>query len=368
MTKNSPQTNLATLGLILGLFGVLVALVAFQIVDRYSARILALAGIYIIIAVGLNVISGFTGQLALGQAGFMALGAYTSAIVLMALHEPRQALNGWVFLSTLLAGGTVAAVFGLLVGIPTLRLRGDYLAIATLGFGEIIRVVLTNLDDGLTVVARTFFHLGPEEKITIVGGAAGLKGITQYGAGPSQELWAFVWVFGTLAAVLTLTALLIRSRHGRAFLAIREDEIAAGAMGVPVSRYKVLAFTVSAFLAGVGGALYAPLQGYLNITDFNFIKSIDFLIIIVLGGMGSLTGTLAAGFFYIILQAGLSFAPVFVKDNKILFIALILIAMMLFRPQGLLGTREFSFRSLLEKITGKKKSTPSQTNSQGDAS
>lgn len=360
MDGKNTTTNLLTLGAVLAVFGLLVVLVSLQIIDRYTARILSLAGIYIVISLGLNLISGFTGQLALGHAGFMAIGAYTSAILLLATHAPKTAMNPAFFVMALLAGGAVAALFGLMIGIPALRLRGDYLAIATLGFGEIIRVVLTNLDDGIKGFGVAFLGWNPEEKITIVGGAAGLKGITQYGSGPSQELFGFIWVFGTMIVVLTLLALLIRSRHGRAFLAIREDEIAADAMGVPTSRYKVLAFTVSAFIAGVGGALYAPIQGYMNITDFNFIKSIDFLIIIVLGGMGSLTGTVAAGFFYIILQSLLSFTPPLVKDNKVLFIAMALIAMMLFRPQGLLGTKEFNIRTLLERTFFRTKKGESQ--------
>ncbi len=357
MAISKTPLNFLTFAAILGVFGLLVFLVSQQIIDRYTARILSLAGIYIIISLGLNLISGFTGQLALGHAGFMALGAYTSSIVLLATHGSNAPLNGGVFLLALVAGGIIAALFGLVIGIPALRLRGDYLAIATLGFGEIIRVVLTNLDDGVAAFGRQFLGWDMDAKITIVGGAAGLKDITRYGSGPSQELLGFVWVFGTMLVVLALLTFLIRSRHGRAFLAIREDEIAASAMGVPISRYKVLAFTISAFIAGVGGALYAPIQGYMNITDFNFIKSIDFLIIIVLGGMGSLTGTVAAGFFYIILQSLLSFTPAIIKDNKVLFIATALIAMMLFRPQGLLGNKEFSIRTLLDKTFFRKKET-----------
>lgn len=282
------------------------------IIDEYTAQILTLGGINVIVALSLNLISGFTGQLALGHAGFMAVGAYTTAVLIMKLHVP--------ILPSILAGGVLTAVIGLLIGFPTLRLRGDYLAIVTLGFGEIIRVVMVNLAG-------------------ITGGAAGLKGVPPFSADINlRPIISFAWVYIFMICTIVLISNLIKSSPGRAIISIREDEIASNSMGVNVFYYKIFSFVLSAFIAGVAGGLYAPFFRYLNPTMFNFLKSVDFLIIVVLGGMGSITGTVLAGFGLTYLQEFLRF----LKDFRMVIYPLILILMMLFKPSGLFGNKEIS--------------------------
>ncbi len=300
--------------------GILAALVYIGVIDEYTAQILTLAGINIIVALSLNLISGFTGQLALGHAGFMAVGAYTTAVCIMKFNFPM--------LLAILTSGLVTAVFGLIIGFPTLRLRGDYLAIVTLGFGEIIRVIMINLEQ-------------------ITGGAAGLKGIPSF----TEDILlapalSMLWVFSVMIITIILMSNLIKSSYGRAVLSVREDEIAANSMGINVFYYKMYAFTISAFIAGVGGGLYAPFFGYLNPTMFNFLKSVDFLVIVVLGGMGSITGTVIAGFVLTYLQEFLRF----LRDYRLVIYPLLLIFIMLFRPSGLMGNREISILALWQRL------------------
>lgn len=320
-------------GLVLFIFSVIVVillagLVYAGIIDEYTAQILSSAGINVIVALSLNLISGFTGQLALGHAGFMAVGAYTTAVCIMQFNLPM--------FPSILIGGLVTAGFGLVIGFPTLRLRGDYLAIVTLGFGEIIRVLMVNLEG-------------------ITGGAAGLKGIPPFTENILLEpALALIWVFSFMIGSIFLVSHLINSSPGRAIVSIREDEIASNAMGVNVFYYKMVSFTLSAFIAGVGGGLYAPFFKYLNPTMFNFLKSVDFLIIVVLGGMGSITGTVVAGFALTYLQEFLRV----LKDYRLVIYPLLLILIMLFRPGGLMGNREISPFNLLARLqrmmTGKK--------------
>jgi branched-chain amino acid transport system permease protein len=279
------------------------------VIDAYTAQVLTLGGINVMVALSLNLISGFTGQLALGQAGFMAVGAYTTACLLMRLQ--------FGLLPAITGGGLVTAGFGLLIGFPTLKLRGDYLAIVTLGFGELIMVNLESL----------------------TGGAAGLKGIPSFTAAVSlRPGLSFLWVYLFLVLTLIIVANLIRSSPGRAVLAVREDEIAANAMGINVFYYKMLTFTLAAFIAGIAGGLYAPFFRYLNPTMFNFLKSCDFLIIVVLGGMGSITGTVLAGLGLTYLQEFLRI----VSDYRMVLYPLLLILMMIFRPSGMMGNREWT--------------------------
>jgi branched-chain amino acid transport system permease protein len=294
-------------------------LIYFGIIDEYTAQILTLAGINVIIALSLNLISGFTGQLALGHAGFMAIGGYATAVLVMQCSVPM------VF--AILIGGVVTAIFGYVIGFPTLRLKGDYLAIVTLGFGEIIRVIMINA-----------------EKIT--GGAAGLKGIPSF----SEDILlsptvSFIWVFIFMILIIVLINNLIHSSQGRAIISIREDEIAANSMGVNSFYYKMFAFTFSAFIAGVGGGLYALFFGYLNPTMFNFLKSLDFLVIVVVGGMGSITGTVIMGFVLTYLQEFLRI----LQDYRLVIYPVLLILIMLFRPTGLMGTKEISLSSFTKK-------------------
>ncbi len=289
---------------------IIVALMYLGILDEYTAQILTFAAINVIVALGLNLISGFTGQLALGHAGFMAIGAYSAAILIMRLHMP--------LLPAILIGGVITALFGIIIGFPTLRLKGDYLAIVTLGFGEIIRVIMVNIE-------------------SLTGGAAGLKGVPSFSndinLGP---IISFVWVYFFMAAVIVLVNNLIKSSQGRAIVSIREDEIAANSMGINVFYYKMFAFTLSAFIAGIGGGLYALLFGYLNPTMFTWLKSMDFLMIVVLGGMGSIVGTVATGFILTYLQEFLRI----LQDYRLVIYPLILIFIMLFKPTGLIGIVE----------------------------
>jgi branched-chain amino acid transport system permease protein len=271
-------------------------------------------GFAIILAVSLNLINGITGQFSLGHAGFMAIGAYTGGVL---LKHYEQNLVGVMlpvmFVGVTLLGGITASLSGLAVGIPTLRLRGDYLAIATLGFGEIIRVVLNQIES-----------IGSFE----VGGSAGLHNIPHI----ANFFWAYAWAIVCVVVI----ARLVYSAKGKPFFAVREDEIAAGAMGIDTTNYKVLAFVIGAFFAGVAGVLSATLSGNLDPGDFNFVKSIEIVVMVVLGGSGSITGSVLAAILLTYLPEQLrSF-----QDWRLVIYALLLIVMMLVRPEGLLGNRE----------------------------
>jgi len=294
-----------------------------RVMNPYYFQILILCGINVILAVSLNLVNGFTGQFSIGHAGFMAIGAYTSAVLSMkvfpgtlsameAAHVPAVLAQGAVLLVATLGGGALAAVAGWAVGLPSLRLRGDYLAIVTLGFGEIIRVIILNVDS--------------------IGGARGLSGVPTY----TNFFWVAVWIL----VVVGVSYNLLGSTHGRAMLAIREDEIAAEALGVPTTRYKVTAFVVSAFFAGVAGALYAHFLSYLNPSTFTFIKSIEIITMIVLGGIGSVSGAILAAIVLTVLPEALR--PV--RDFRMVIYSLLLIVLMITRPTGLLGTRELKLR------------------------
>ncbi|MEG1478325.1 MAG: branched-chain amino acid ABC transporter permease [Clostridiales bacterium] len=290
-------------------FVVIQLLINSGIINTYYQDILFLMCINIIMAVSLNLITGFTGQFSLGHAGFMAIGAYAAALIIMKIST----IGG--FILGILAGGALAALVGCLIGFPTLRLKGDYLAIATLGLAEIIRIVVVNL--------------------TITNGAAGLFVIQRF------TNWA--WIFGITVACVLVIRNFIRSSYGRACISIREDEIASEAMGVNTTKYKIIAFTLSSFIAGIGGALYASSFYIIQPANFGFMKSIDFLIIVVLGGMGSLSGSVVAavllGFINAYLQ---SFA-----ELRMIIYSSLLVLIMLFRPQGLMGTRELSMDMFL---------------------
>jgi branched-chain amino acid transport system permease protein len=313
---------------LLGPVALLLALVALnvalpRVANPYHFQVLMLVGINIVLAVSLNLVNGFTGQFSIGHAGFMAVGAYASAMFTFKLGMPLVAsmsgvplpvAQGVALLLALIAGGLLAAAAGWLVGLPSLRLRGDYLAIVTLGFGEIIRVVILNVD--------------------AIGGARGLPGIPQYAN--------FFWVFGSVVAVILLARNLAHSTHGRALFAIRDDEVAAEALGVDTTRYKVLAFVLGAFFAGVAGGLFAHFLSYLNPSSFTFLKSIEVIAMVVLGGMGSISGSVVAAIVLTLLPELLR--PV--KEYRMVIYSLMLILLMITRPQGLMGTRELSFRAL----------------------
>lgn len=288
--------------------------------ESYLMYVVGLAGINLILAVSLHIVCGLTGQFSLGHAGFMAVGGYTAALFgtqviseykLLYLSEPVS--DGILFVFATLLGGAAAGIAGLLVGLPSLRLRGDYLAIVTLGFAEIIRVIIENLE--------------------VLGAATGLVGIP-----PLTNLF---WIFFWAAATLLYAKRLQESTHGRALLAIREDEIAAEAVGVDTTGYKVRAFVASSFFAGIAGALLGYYLTILTPKDFIFLRSVEVVVMVVLGGMGSASGAALAA---IVLTA----LPELLRplrehtgvDLRMVIYASLLLAMMLLRPKGMLGRME----------------------------
>ena len=272
--------------------------------------------INIILATGLNLIIGFSGQFSLGHAGFMAIGAYSGAII----GDKVEGIGG--FLLGIAIGSILSMIVALLVGIPTLRLKGDYLAIATLGVAEIIRIIIINL---------------PE----LTNGARGISGIAfPFASNLSFTMMAFAAVI--ITTILTVNY--IRSSPGRATISIREDEIASESMGVNTTFYKVVAFMIGAATASIAGSLYGTFFSVINPSDFNFQRSIDILIIVVFGGIGSITGTFVAAVVLGILNTSLQS----LGDLRMIFYALALIAIMVFRPGGLLGTKEFTISGLLK--------------------
>lgn len=279
------------------------------VIDSYLQLNLMLICINIILAAGLNLITGFTGQFSLGHAGFMAVGAYISAIVTAKLGQP--------LIFGVLAAALGAALAGLIIGIPTLRLRGDYLAIATLGFGEIIKIIGLNID--------------------YIGGASGFNDIPQY------TNWA--WVYFTVIAAIVIIKNLINSKAGRACIAIREDEIAAESTGVNTTYYKVLAFIVGAIFAGIAGALYANYFYFIKPDSFGFLKSIDILVIVVFGGMGSITGSVLGAVVLSLISAYLQKYP----ELRMVIYSIVLFIIMVYRPQGIMGTSEFNLNFLKKK-------------------
>ena len=285
-------------------------------------------GISIIMAVSLNLINGYTGQFSLGHAGFMAIGAYASAVISNHFGELNIFAANGIFVVALLAGGLSAAVAGLLVGIPTLRLKGDYLAIVTLGFGEIIRVILQNLD--------------------AVGGARGLS--VAHG-------WTnLFWTFGLAAVTTYVIASLVNSTYGRGFIAVRDDEVAAEAMGINTTKYKVTAFVIGAFFAGLAGGLYAHSTQFLTPNGFGFMQSIAYVVMVILGGMGNTVGVILAAILLTLLPeglrmiAGIEHLPGFtaerplswIGNTRMIIYSLLLIVLMLTRPQGLFSLKKRS--------------------------
>jgi len=291
-------------GVLVATFGIVYLLISLGVIGEYYQTVLATICINIILGVSLNLITGFTGQFSLGHAGFMALGAYTTA--LMVLKFPTV----WGFLAGLLLGSLIAAAVGVLIGLPTLRLKGDYLAIATLGMAEIIRVLFLNF------------------KFT--NGAAGLFGMQRFVTWP----WLFLFTAGSVILISNY----LRSAPGRNAIAVREDEIAAASIGVNVVKAKTMAFVVGAFFGGIAGGLYASYFYFIAPNKFGFLMSVNILVIVVLGGLGSLTGTVIAAIALSIVQSALQTWPTI----QMIIYALILVLVMIFRPQGLMGDRELS--------------------------
>ena len=299
--------------------------------DLYIVRILNVCAIYAILGMSMNLINGFTGLFSLGHAGFMAVGAYTTALLtippaikaqifyLAPLIKPLDQMN-LPFPVALFVGGLLAAVVGGLIAAPTLRLKGDYLAIATLGFAEIIRVVFTNTQ-------------------TITNGALGLKGIPAL-----TNLW---WSFGAAAFTLVVLLSLINSSYGRALKAIREDEIAAESMGIHLAKHKTLSFVIGAFFAGIGGGLLGNLLGTIDPKMFSFTFTFNILFIIVLGGMGSFSGSIISAFIVTIANEYLRFLDESIKVGmrSVVFSALLMFVVLFYR-HGLMGANEFSWERL----------------------
>jgi branched-chain amino acid transport system permease protein len=288
--------------------------------NRYYLGIAIDVGINIILAVSLNLINGHTGQFSLGHAGFMAVGGYAAASITLALSPSILASPAMpaFFIVALLAGGLAAAVVGLAVGIPSLRVRGDYLAIVTLGFGEIIRVVLQTTD----TLAKNFSG-GLARVFETMGGASGMKGI--------PLLTNFGWAFALAAVTVYVVGCMVNSTYGRGFIAVHDDEVAASAMGINPTRYKVTAFVTGAFFAGVAGGLYAHHKQFLSPTGFDFMKSIDIVVMVILGGMGRTAGVIVAAVLLTIL-------PEFLRgfaDYRMIIYSLLIIGLMMARPQGL---------------------------------
>ena len=294
-------------------------LIQIGVINTYLSGILMLVCINIILAISLNITAGCLGQMALGHAGFMSIGAYTAA--LFTKSGLVSGVPGYIL--AIVLGGLLASLIGVAIGIPALRLRGDYLAILTLAFCEIIRVLI--------------------EFFKFTGGAKGLTGIKLY------KNFSIIFIIMVVCIFMMYT--FMKSRHGRAILSIREDEIASEASGIKPTFYKTLAFAYSAFFAGVAGGMYAHYIGILGAKNFDFTKSIDILVIVVLGGLGSFTGSAIGAIVLTILPELLRGF----NDYRMFIYSIILILMMIFRPSGLLGTKEFSLTNLVGRAIPDKK-------------
>jgi len=305
--------------LILITYLILMGLMSINVINSYYKGIITLALINIILAVSLNLIVGFTGQLCLGHAGFMSIGAYVSAVLTQKAGMP--------FIVSIFIAAIIACVFAALIGYPTLKLTGDYFAITTLAFCEIIRIIIMNID--------------------LVGGARGFTGI------PRETNFTLAFLFMVVTVIVIYN--IIHSSQGRAMLSVRENEIAAESMGINAFKYKMIAFIIAAFFAGLAGGLYAHYMGYIQPASFDFNKSIDYLTFVVFGGMGSLSGS-------IIATIVLTFLPELLRglgEFRMLIYPLALIILMIFRPQGLLGDKEVSL-NVFKKLLPDKTSTKSK--------
>jgi branched-chain amino acid transport system permease protein len=302
-----PRPHLFLLGSLLIAFGISHFS---EHIDPYHLDVVIGIGINIILAVSLNLVNGYTGQFSLGHAGFMSVGAYFSAALSLfiaprlfggaAATAPQQA---GIFLLALIAGGLCAALAGLFVGVPSLRLKGDYLALVTLGFGEIIRVIFQNFEK--------------------LGGALGLNGIPAY--------TTIFWVIAFVAITVFVVTCLVNSTYGRGFLATHDDEIASEAVGLNTTRYKIVAFVIGAFFAGIAGGLYGHFKLTITPTGFDFTKSIEIVVMVILGGMGNTLGVIMAAVLLTLLPELLR--PI--AEYRMIIYSFLLIVLMLVRPQGL---------------------------------
>lgn len=295
---------------------VLQILISTGILNPYWQQIIGFAGIMTISGLGLNIIYGYTGQFSLGHAAFYGIGAYTSALITKSF--PHLGLFG--FILSFFAAGIVVALIAFLIGLPILRLKSDYLGIATLGLGIIVKVIFDNAD---AVIPR-------------LGGSRGMGGIVHY--------TNFPWVFFMVLAAVMVIRNFVYSTVGRACISIRENEIAAESVGINTTRYKTMGFVMGCVFAGIAGVLYAHLYTFLHPSNFDFLKSIDVLLIVVLGGLGSISGTIVAAVGWTFLLEGLRvLLPPEILDWRLVIYPLLLIVVMILRPRGLFGGKEFKF-------------------------
>lgn len=331
----------------------LLLFVANQVLPNYALHILNLCGVYIVVSLSMVLINGFLGLFSLGHAGFMAIGAYTVALLTLPPTTkvmlyyldpivPWLAEVEWPFLPAILLGGVLAAAAGLLIGAPVLRLKDDYLAIATLGFAEIIRIIFTNLQ-------------------SVTNGSLGLKSLPKMHmdipfTSLSLNMSACIWI----AAILTVLFMvrLVRGSYGKAFQAIREDEIAAEAMGINVFKHKLLAFVIASFFAGIGGGLLGNIVGNIDPTVFRFVMTYNVVLIVVFGGIRSLTGGVFAAIvvtaameYMRFLDSSFYLGPMKVAGIpglRMVVFALLLMFIIIFKPKGIMGDREFSWQWLID--------------------
>lgn len=315
-----------------------------KVLNPFQARIFNLCGIYVILALAMNLINGFVGLFSLGHAGFMAVGAYTSALLTMSKEMKEmnfflEPIAPWLlnlqvsFPVAIIIGGLMAALAGAIIGAPVLRLNDDYLAIATLGFSEIIRVIFTNTQN-------------------ITNGALGIKGLPYIGitGSPKEAIW---WIWGIALVTVIFMVLLINSTYGRAFKAIREDEVAAEAMGVNLFKHKMMAFIIGSFFAGIGGALLGHLMGTIDPLLFRYLLTFNIVLIVVLGGIGSITGSVISAIVVTIAMEALrildgtirigSLVIEGIPGTRMVVFSVLLMVVILFYQRGLMGTNEFSW-------------------------
>lgn len=321
-----------TTGVLLIIYWIALLLIQKGIMDNYTLRIVKQIGIFMIAALGLNLILGFTGQLTMGHAAFMSIGAYGSAVMTQNFNMP--------FAVSLVMGTVLSCIMAALIGYPILRLKGDYLAICTLGFGEIVKVIIQNID--------------------YVGGARGMTSI------PTKS--SLLIIFLCVAGCYALLKNMLHSSKGRAIMSVREDEIAAEAMGINTTKYKMMAFIIGSGMAGLAGGLYAHFNTFIDPVTFNFSKSFELITYVVLGGMGSISGTVLGTSILIFLPESLRGLSDVLKENRMLIYAFLLVVMMIFRPDGILGSREItvkgiktSIKKLLSKKNSSNKSDKSET-------
>lgn len=306
------KKNILKLLLVLSIYIIIEVLINIGFIDSYILLNIVVVGINIILAVSLNLITGITGQFSLGHAAFMSIGAYASAVITAKLGLP--------FITGILGAALLASVAGIIIGIPTLRLKGDYLAIATLGFGEIVRIIGLNND--------------------YIGGATGLNDIPQY----TNWTWLYLCIIVTIFSIRNF----IKSYNGRACISIKEDEIASEAMGVNTTYYKVLVFTIGAFFAGIAGALYANYFYFIKPDSFGFMKSVDILVIVVFGGMGSIPGSILGAILLSVISVFLQGIP----ELRMVVYSIILFLIMVYRPEGLLGKGDFKIFKKRSVVNG----------------